>query len=189
MIVYLHGFLSSPQSSKAQSLFQYCNARRIHCIVPELPLAPEEARGDIESIITASGQSVTLVGSSLGGFYATYFCEKYQHVKAILINPAVAVDEKLAVFADTEVENYHTQQKLFFSADYIRQLHEMRVEKINRTESYWLLVQQGDEVLDYQEAVDYYAGCRQTVISGGDHGFVGFEDYLADIIEWSALTE
>ncbi len=185
MIVYLHGFRSSPASEKARLL-----ARRMaECGLADqfwcepLPVGPRQAIERIEGVLAQSETVPTLVGSSLGGYYATYLAEKHD-LRAVLINPAVAAHQSLAGLVGPQT-NLYTGETFDFTQEHIAELAQLDVPQLARPKRFWLLVETGDEVLDYRKAVQRYAGARQTVIEGGDHSFRHFADYLDAIIEFA----
>ena len=185
MIVYLHGFNSSPGSGKARQLGDHMASigRLAEYYCPALPNSPREALVKVEASLARSGaSSVTLVGSSLGGFYATYLAEKYGW-KAVLVNPAVHA-HKLMRDALGMQTNWHTGEKWVFTESHLAELAALDVEAITRPQRYLLLAQTGDEVLDYRDAVTYYAGATQIIEEGGDHGFAGFERHIQTLLDF-----
>lgn len=185
MLIYIHGFNSSAQSGKARELGDWLAARGLAeaWACPDLPHRPAEAIARLEALIGQSRGPAKLVGSSLGGFYAAYLAEKHG-LKAVYINPCVACHAKLASEVGKSHKNWHTGAEYVFSADHAAELAALRVERLSRPENHLLLVETGDEVLDYREAVAYFAGARQVVLEGGDHGFSRFTDYLPAILEF-----
>ena len=131
----------------------------------------------------ADGRSVYLLGSSLGGFWATYLVEKYQ-LSAVLINPAVDIENLMPNFIDVDLKNYYSEQRYRLSRADVQQLIHYHRPTIQHPGRYWLLVQQGDEVLDYRLAVDKYAGAKQTIEANGDHSFEHFERHIPAIISF-----
>jgi predicted esterase YcpF (UPF0227 family) len=119
---------------------------------------------------------LTVIGSSLGGFYATWLAEKYA-CKAVLLNPAVKPPRDLESYVGVTTY-YHSDQVFEFKAEYVAQLRALAVEKITRPERYFLLAATGDEVLDWREMVAHYPGAKQKIIEGSDHGIAEFADYL-----------
>lgn len=185
MIVYLHGFNSSPASSKARQLGEYMaeSGRAAEFYCPALANSPREAMHQIESALAdPPPAAVTLVGSSLGGFYATYLAEKYGW-KAVLVNPAVHAHRLLRSALGPQT-NWHTGEKWTLTEAHLAELASLDIAQISRPQRYLLLVQTGDEVLDYREAVSYYAGAQHCIESGGDHGFTGFERYFSTILDF-----
>jgi predicted esterase YcpF (UPF0227 family) len=185
MIVYLHGFNSSPASGKAKQFGDHmaCIGWLADYSCPALPNSPREAIALIEAELEQRGpESVTLIGSSLGGFYATYLAEKHGW-KAVLVNPAVHA-HKLLRGALGPQTNWHTGEKWALTEAHLNELAALDVERITRPERYLLLAQTGDEVLDYRDAVAYYAGATQIIEDGGDHGFAGFERHYQTILDF-----
>ena len=184
LILYLHGFRSSPQSTKARQLREYMEAKGLgdKFICPELPVSPREAIAMTEKIVTEAREPLTLVGSSLGGFYATWLTEHYwQKIKcAVLVNPAVVAHLSLTEHIGQH-SNYHTGENFEFTQAHVDELSALDMPQIEHADHYWLLVETGDEVLDYKLAVAKYQGARQTVLAGGDHSFTRWSDYLEEI--------
>jgi len=126
-----------------------------------------------------------LVGSSLGGFLATWLSERYD-IPAVLVNPAVRPYELLQDYIGEQVNPY-THERYQLDADDILALRTLDVPTLTHPSQFWLLQQMGDEVLDYRQAVEKFSASRQTVEPEGDHSFVGFERYCADIIQFLGL--
>ncbi|PKO37868.1 MAG: esterase [Betaproteobacteria bacterium HGW-Betaproteobacteria-6] len=185
MIVYLHGFCSSPASWKSQLLAEEMARRGLAAqfVCPQLSPVPDEAVAGVSRLIEQAGGAVTLVGSSLGGHYANHLAEKHG-LNAVLINPATVDRINLAKFVGDHA-HFHTGEPFTFTEAHAAQL-KAQVRQPT-PERYWLLVETGDEVLDYRQAVDFYAGSRQTVLPGGDHGFTQFPDFVPQIIEYAGL--
>ena len=186
MILYLHGFCSSPESWKAR-LTAECMATRglgDQFVCPALSPVPAAAIAAAETIIARADGPVTLIGSSLGGHYATYLAEKHD-LRAALINPAVIHRLDAGRFIGDHV-NFHTGERFTFTA---RDADQLAVQFVARTtpERYLLLVESGDEVLDYRHAVEHYAGCRQVILPGGDHSFTKFPEFIPQILEFAGL--
>ena len=185
-ILYLHGFCSSPESWKARLLDEAMRARgqgdRFFC--PALSPVPNEAIAQAEAIIRSRNEPLTLVGSSLGGFYATFLAEKHD-LRTVLVNPAVVAPLSLNAYIGTQ-KNLYTGETFEFTAEHIEQLRALECATISPAR-YLLLVETGDEVLDYRQAVERYAGCRQEVFPGGDHSFTRFPDLLPQLFEFCRL--
>jgi predicted esterase YcpF (UPF0227 family) len=185
MIVYLHGFNSTPASGKARLLGEHMAriGRHADYLCPALPNSPREAIAHVEAeLAQRRPASVTLVGSSLGGFYATHLAERHGW-KAVLVNPAVHAHLLLRDALGPQT-NWHTGEKWMFTEAHLAELAALDVPAITRPERYLLLAQAGDEVLDYRDAVAYYAGATQIIEEGGDHGFVGFERHFQTILDF-----
>lgn len=182
MLIYLHGFNSSPASFKANLLKRKLESlgRGAEFSAPALPHRPGAAAALLEAEIARS-PGATLVGSSLGGYYATWLAEKHA-LRAVLVNPAVRPYELLRSLLGTQ-QNLHTGEQYEFTARHLEELAALEVPAITRPERYLLMVQTGDELLDYRQAVERYRGCRQLVVKGGDHAFSDFDKYLDDVLE------
>jgi predicted esterase YcpF (UPF0227 family) len=188
VIVYLHGFNGGPQSTKAQVLRRYLEARglgaRFAC--PQLPHHPDAAIALVESEIARHPPgAVTLVGSSLGGFYATHLAERHA-VRAVLLNPAVKPQRDLESYLGTQ-RDLHTGAEYELTREHIEAWRRLDTPAVH-PERYLLLVETGDELLDYREAVAKYAGCRQVVVEGGDHSLASFPEHLPLILEFAGLV-
>ncbi|KAF0099744.1 MAG: putative esterase [bacterium] len=183
MLLYIHGFNSSSRSGKAGEMAAWMADRGLAeaYACPDLPHRPAAAIRLLEDVIAASRGPAKLIGSSLGGFYATWLAERHG-LKAVLINPCVACDAKLAAYVGQTQRNWHSGEEYTFSAQHAAELDSLRVPAISRPERYLLLAETGDEVLDYREAQAYYAGARQEIFPGGDHGFTRFADCLPAIL-------
>ena len=182
-LLYLHGFKSSPLSAKAVQLGAAAQARGIPFQCPALPVSAREAIVQAEALMAAMTGPVTLVGSSLGGYYATWLAERHG-CRAVLVNPAVVAHLSLEQYLGPQA-NYHTGEHFDFTLDHIAQLRALEVPAITRPERYWLLAETGDEVLDYRQAVAKYARAKQTVLAGGDHSFSRWGDYLDAILTFA----
>lgn len=184
MLIYIHGFNSSAQSGKAREMAAWMAQRGLAeaYACPDLPHRPAEAIALLEGLIARSEGPAKLIGSSLGGFYATWLAEKHD-LKAVLVNPCVSCHAKLAEYLGQPQKNWHTGAEYVFSDAHLADLQPLAVPA-RRQDNYYLLVETGDEVLDYREAVDFYAGARQVVLEGGDHGFTRFTEYLPSILEF-----
>lgn len=186
-LLYIHGFLSSPLSYKAQSMGQWLQqaAPDIHYHCPQLTPYPDECASDLcrqVELALERQQMVYLVGSSMGGFWATWLAETYD-LPAVLINPAVDVMGLMPKYLNQTLHNYHTDDTYCLYEKHLLQLSRYQVP-VSRHKNYWLLVQMGDETLDYRLAVKRYQGARQTVESGGDHGFQSFSRHHQAVIDF-----
>jgi predicted esterase YcpF (UPF0227 family) len=126
-----------------------------------------------------------LVGSSLGGYYATWLAEKHD-LKAVLLNPAVRPYELLAPLVGPQ-KKFHTGEEYEFTSQHVAELQALEVERVTPAR-YLLIVAKGDEVLDYRRAVERYRGCRQVVIEGSDHGLSDFAEYLGYVLDHCQLV-
>jgi predicted esterase YcpF (UPF0227 family) len=187
MIIYLHGFNSSPASHKAQVMKAYMEGRGLgaHYQCPVLPDTPDEAIRAIELAIgTRDPGKVTLIGSSLGGYYATWFVEKHG-CRAVLINPAITPHIGLEAYLGAQ-KNLHTGQPYELTRAHLEGWRRLLLERVD-PERYLLLLETGDEVLDWREAARKYEGARASIRDGGDHSLQGFEDHLERILAFAGM--
>lgn len=188
MILYLHGFRSSPQSYKARLLAERLQARG-HCsdyFCPQLPASPRAAIDQAAEIAgRVSPEDLTLIGSSLGGYYATWLAEKIG-CRAVLLNPAVKPPRDLEKYVGVTT-NYHSDAPFEFKAEYIDALRALAVDAITVPERYFLIAATGDEVLDWKEMVAHYPRARHRVIQGSDHGLADFADYMDEVLAFCGI--
>lgn len=175
--LYLHGFLSSPQSRKAQQLVRYFQQHLTEeqLAVPTLPFEPIAAIATAEQELLRlqqQFQQVFIIGSSLGGYYATYLSQKHQ-VKAVLINPAVRPFELFADYLGPQ-QHYYDGNTYELRPEHIEQLQGLECPVINHPDLLFLLLQTGDETLDYRQAAQLYRSCRGWHEGGGNHSFDNF---------------
>jgi len=186
MIIYIHGFGSSGEASKAKLLRAYCQEKGIRFIAPSLPTIPDLAIKTLSELIESyqANEPVYLMGSSLGGYYALYLSDKYD-LKAALINPAVNAPETLKRALGHGV-NYYDNSAYEWNELHLEMLESYEIEEPNLNHIL-LLLQKGDEVLDYEEAYDFLEGAKCIVEEGGNHSFEGIERHFETIIAF--LTE
>jgi uncharacterized protein len=187
MLIYLHGFNSSPGSHKAQVLKRYMEERDLgdQYSCPALPYMPMRAIALVEAEIARHPrESTTLIGSSLGGFYSTYLAERHD-LRAVLINPAVYPHVGLRAYLGVQ-RNLYTQRQYELDEEHLRQWEKLYLPSI-RAQRYLLLLETGDEVLDYREAVEKYRGARQIVIAGGAHSLASFPEHIPLILDFAGL--
>ncbi len=192
-LVYLHGFRSSSQSAKAQLFVRAVAALpreiRPQLHVPDLPFDPVEAVAGVAAWIErampggdAAGR-LTLVGSSLGGFYATHLAERFG-ARAALINPTVHPWDDLVPSVGLQT-NLYTGESFELTAAHLDALRALAVARITRPERCFLLVRSGDEVLPWRDAVAFYAGAWQYVRGGGDHGWADFAQEIPAVLRFA----
>lgn len=183
MFIYLHGFNSSPASFKARLLHEHLSAsgRALEFAAPELSPQPHEAVAAIEALLRGCDPDrITLVGSSLGGHYATWLAERHG-TRAVLVNPAIRPHELLGAHLGPQT-NLYTGATYELTQSHIDGLRDLHVETVTRPERYLLVVALGDEVLDSRIAIARYHGARQILHPGGDHGFGEFRRYLDAVV-------
>ncbi len=186
-IIYLHGFNSSSQSHKGQLLVEYLQQRctpGLSALCPQLPSTPLQALATLEQLLDdlLKTDRVGLIGSSLGGYFATYLAEQYR-LPAVVINPAVRAYELLAQHLG-EQHNPYTGETYQLCHEHIAQLK--RLERLPREGRYLLLQAQDDEVLDWQAAVAFYQGHAICVEPEAGHLFSPFPQYLPLAVDFLA---
>lgn len=190
-IIYLHGFNSSPASIKGQQLARAIAAMpaslRPEFHLPQLPHRPSEAIRALTDLIEANRErALTLVGSSLGGFYATWLAERFD-AKAVLINPAIRPHADLSSYLGPQ-KNPYTGDEYELTMQHLDELRASAVPQITHPERYFLLVETGDELLDAHQAIAYYGGAWQYTRSGGDHAFSEFVAQIPAILRFATLA-
>jgi len=187
-LLYLHGFRSSPQSTKARQLATWVQRHRpdLQWWCPQLPASPKQA---IEAIVNGTSawprDRMAVIGSSLGGFYATVLAERIG-CKAVLLNPAVDPARDLAASIG-ETTAWHSDERFFFAPEFIDELRALSPTGITRPERYFAVIAKGDEVLDWREMSSRYARCRIKLLEAGDHALSDFDDHLADVLGFLGL--
>ena len=181
-VLYLHGFRSSPQSTKAQLMAAHFANTEHRFICPLLPASPAVAMELARELIEDRGDAArdwALIGSSLGGYYATFLAEAYA-CRAALLNPAVMPADDLAGYVG-ELPSYHSEEPLVWRAEYLSELAMLQIARITLPERYLLLAATGDEVLDWRQMRDHYPGAHQHIIEGSDHAITEFPDYVLQV--------
>lgn len=188
-ILYIHGFNSSPQSTKALQTQQYFKEHlpNVEVFVPDVAVSPNQAIALLTEIILSNQSSDwCLMGSSLGGFFATHLAEKFK-LPAVLINPAIKPYELLAEYIGEQVNPY-SGKVLTVTEAHMHELKQLRVHEIVEKSRYYLLTQTGDEILDYRQGVALFAGCQQFIHQGGDHSFVNYQQMLPNIVKFFQIA-
>ena len=189
MIVYLHGFRSSPKSAKARIVDRRMAqlGRSAELICPQLPASPKAAMALIHTLIDRyPAHELAVIGSSLGGYYATWLAEKIG-CRAVLLNPAIVPLKDLDAHVGVSTA-YHSSEPFEFRREYIDELRALAVRQITQPERYFLIAATGDEVLDYRDMVNHYRGARQQVIEGSDHAISEFSEYVDDVLAFCLQT-
>ena len=185
VLLYLHGFHSSPLSLKIQQTKSYISSQHpdITLIAPQLPCLPKDMWQVICDIFEKhKGDEVAVIGSSLGGFLSTKIVETFA-VNGVVINPAVGAFHLLETYAGDHVHPY-LKETYTIDENYLAQLTQLLSGDIAYSGKIWALLQKGDEVLDYRQAMEKYKECKITCEEGGDHSFIGFDRHLSDIMHF-----
>jgi predicted esterase YcpF (UPF0227 family) len=181
MILYLHGFRSSPSSMKARLMREHLAGSGIDYVCPQLPASPTDAIALAMTLLAGYRlDQINLVGSSLGGYYATFLAERLG-CRAVLLNPAVTPLQDFERHVGLQTQ-FHSAAPFDFKPEYIAQLRALEVPTITQPERYFLLAASGDEVLDYRTMVAHYRGAQQHVILGSDHGIAEFDQYVPQVL-------
>lgn len=189
MILYLHGFRSSPLSMKGRLLSERMAAlgRSADYTAPQLPASPKLAIEQAFALVDGvPADELTIVGSSLGGYYATWMAEQLG-CRAVLLNPAVTPLKNLEQHVGVTTM-FHSDEPFEFKPEYIDELRELAVARITQPSRYFLLAATGDEVLDWRDMVNHYAGARQHVIEGSDHGISEFARYVDEVLAFCGVA-
>jgi predicted esterase YcpF (UPF0227 family) len=185
-LLYLHGFISSPASRKAVMLGDYLRGQApgIEYLVPALHHRPAQAMAQVGRLCSERDPAdLLVVGSSLGGFYATVAAER-TGCRAVALNPAVHPQDHFGRYLGPQA-NLYTGERFDLTREHVAELAAMDPPAITQPGRYWLIVETGDEVLDYREAVAYYAHAFQSVVQGGDHSLASFPEFVPDIVAWA----
>ncbi len=183
MVLYIHGFASSGLGAKAEIFRTFYKNEKKTFLAPSLSFIPQLAMQTLEEIVQ-NCNDIKLVGSSLGGYYALYLSHKYD-LKAVLINPSLHPQETLAKVLGKTYSFYDKRSGFFWQEEHVKALERYKVEN-PPTHNLFVLLQKGDETLDYRVAQKELAGAKMTIEEGGDHGFVGIECHFDAIEEFFA---
>ena len=189
-LLYLHGFRSSPQSAKALRMKRWVGEHRPQTLTfacPQLPPSPREAIEQISAMVAGwPSQTTAIMGSSLGGFYATVMAERLG-CPAVLLNPAVDPARDLAHYIGEQSCWHNPDEHFYFRREYVDELRTLTPKLLSRPERYLAVVAKGDELLDWREMQGRYASGRVLLLEGSDHGLSDFDDYLDQLTDFLAL--
>jgi len=177
-IFYFHGFASSANSTKALVFQNFIKKRfpNVQLHVPNIDNSIEKSFVQLEDLVNKNSTNKLFMGSSLGGFYASYFAEKYNS-KAVLINPASNPYRGMEMYLGKNI-NYSTNEEFYLTKEDLEVLEEKNVSSINNPSNYLVLVETGDEVIPFKYTLEFYKGCNFCVVNGGSHSFDSFQDKL-----------
>lgn len=190
-LLYLHGFRSSPQSAKARRMAAWVKEHRpdVHWWCPQLPPSPREAMALVlDGVSGWPRELMAVIGSSLGGFYATATAERLG-CPAVLLNPAVDPARDLAKYIGEQTAWHDPNEHFYFRPEFVDELRALTPSAITRPERYFAVIAKGDEVLDWREMASRYAGCRIKLLEGGDHALSDFDAHLAEIVAFLGLVK
>lgn len=189
-LLYLHGFRSSPRSFKAVRVHAWLQQHRpqVRWWCPQLPPSPREAMALVEQGLAAwPAGRFAVMGSSLGGFYATCVAERHA-CRAVLLNPAVDPARDLAAHIGEQAAYHDSSQRFFFRPEFIDEIRALSPAALTHLERYFPVIAKGDEVLDWREMFARYAGAPLRLIEGSDHGLSDFDNHLPAILHFLQLT-
>lgn len=189
-LLYLHGFRSSPRSFKAQRMAAAVRERHpgVHWWCPQLPPSPREAMELVARGIAAwQRERMAVVGSSLGGFYATWVAEQ-TGCRAVLLNPAVDPARDLHGYIGEQASWHDPEEKFEVKPEFMQELRALEAGPVRHPEHYFAVIAKGDEVLDWREMVGRYPGARIKLLEGGDHALSDFDAHLGDLLEFLRLA-
>lgn len=189
-LLYLHGFRSSPQSFKAQRMAAWMQAHRpdVTWWCPQLPPSPQAAMQLItQGTAGWPAGRMAVVGSSLGGFYATAVAER-SGCPAVLLNPAVDPARDLEKYIGEQTAFHDPAQHFYFRPEFIGELQALTMPAITRPERYAAVICKGDEVLSWQEMTGRYPGAHIRLLEGGDHAISDFDEHLPFVLDFLHLT-
>ena len=189
-LLYLHGFRSSPRSTKAEKMAAAVKARHpgVHWWCPQLPPSPRESMALLmDGIQDWPKGNMALVGSSLGGFYATWIAAR-TGCPAVLLNPAVDPARDLARYIGEQTAWHDPLQTFFFRPEYVQELRDLQAGPLPHPERIYTLIAKGDEVLDWREMQGRYAGAQGRLLEGGDHALSDFDTHIDAVLDFLALA-
>jgi predicted esterase YcpF (UPF0227 family) len=189
-LLYLHGFRSSPLSAKAVKMAAAVQALHpaVHWWCPQLPPSPRQAMAMLMAGIADWPRgSMAVVGSSLGGFYATWIAAR-TGCPAVLLNPAVHPARDLASHIGEQSAWHSPQETFFFQPEFVQELRDLDAGTLSRPERFYTLIAKGDELLDWREMSARYAGSQGQLLEGGDHALSDFDTHLAGVLRFLALA-
>lgn len=189
-LLYLHGFRSSPLSFKARRLHGWLQQHRpdVHWWCPQLPPSPRAAH----ALITAGvggwpRERMAVLGSSLGGFYATVVAERFG-CPAVLLNPAVDPARDLAAYIGEQQGFHDPAERFFFRPEFIDELRALTPESISAPQRYFAVIAKGDELLDWREMCGRYPGATIRLLEGSDHALSDFDAHLPALLQFLRLA-
>ena len=187
-ILYFHGFKSSSESSKAQEFKNFISryTKNTKIIIPDLDNNFEKAHQQIEKLISDNGPEILFMGSSLGGYSALYYAQIHK-VKTVLINPAIPPLNDFDIYLG-ENENYATGEKFIIAKDDISFIRSLHHTKIKNSENILVLLESGDEILDYIETTSYFRASYIDIVYGGDHSYASLKSKHNKIVNFLKIT-
>ncbi|MDN3921040.1 YqiA/YcfP family alpha/beta fold hydrolase [Roseateles violae] len=190
-LLYLHGFRSSPQSAKARRMADWVASERPDDLVfacPQLPPSPAAAIALVEELIRDwPRETMAVMGSSLGGFYATVLSERLRPARTVLLNPAVDPARDLAAYIGEQHCWQDPAQHFYFRPEFVDELRALAPGALAQPQRYCAVIAKGDELLDWREMLARYQACRVLLLEGSDHGLSDFDEHLPSLIDFLNL--
>jgi len=189
-LLYLHGFRSSPKSFKAQRMAAAVQALHpgVTWWCPQLPPSPKAAMQMVrETVTSCPPDRLAVVGSSLGGFYATWVAEE-TGCRAVLLNPAVDPARDLAAYIGEQASWHDPAEHFHFAPEFVDELRGLERGPVARPDRYFAVIAKGDEVLDWREMTGRYPGVRTKLLEGSDHGLSDFDQHIEDVLAFLNLA-
>ena len=183
-ILYFHGFASSSDSDKARIIKSYISkvSKKINMITPDLSNNFKEANNQINKLIDENKKDYVFMGSSLGGYYANFF-GSINNSKVILINPAIPPLKGFEEYLG-ENQNYSTGEKFIVTKEDIKFLRSLEIKELNNQKNILVLLESGDEVLNFIETVKYFQGSNIDITFGGNHSYESVDTKLEKIVKF-----
>ncbi|MEI6599040.1 MAG: YqiA/YcfP family alpha/beta fold hydrolase [Comamonadaceae bacterium] len=188
-LLYLHGFRSSPKSNKARRMAELLASRHPAVIwwCPQLPASPRQAMQEVmQGIADWPQHSMAVVGSSLGGFYASWVAQQ-THCKAVVLNPAVNPARDLAQYIGEHSLWHDPAEHFFFREEFVQQLRDLTLPELSYPERCLAIIAKGDELLDWREMQAHYAAGPIRLVEGSDHALSDFEAHLPALLAFLGL--
>ncbi|HOE43332.1 MAG TPA: YqiA/YcfP family alpha/beta fold hydrolase [Rhodoferax sp.] len=190
-LLYLHGFLSSPASTKARLTAAAVAARHptVTWLCPMLAPSPQQAMAEVLAAVADwPRHAMAIVGSSLGGFYATWLAERLG-CPAVLLNPAVHPARDLAPHIGKQTLWHDPDRHFVLEPGFVDELKAMELTGISRPERYFAIIARGDEVLDWREMTSHYAGAKIKLLAASDHALSDYTQHLDEVLGFLALAQ
>lgn len=188
-LLYLHGFRSSPQSTKARMVARRVRERHpaLTWWCPQLPPSPREAmRMVMDGVAAWPRDRMGVIGSSLGGFYATCVAQAVD-CRAVVLNPAVDPARDLAHYIGEQTAWHDPSQHFYFEPRFVDELRALQTGPLRHPEKFFAVIAKGDELLDWREMTARYAGCRIELLEGGDHALTDFGEHIGEVFDFLGL--
>ncbi len=189
-LLYLHGFRSSPRSAKARQMADWMAAHRpdVRFWCPQLPPSPRDAMALVaRGIADWPAERMAVIGSSLGGFYASWVARHRPGSASVLLNPAVDPARDLERYIGQQTAWHDPSEQFYFRPEYIAELRALEVRALPAAGPELAIIAKGDELLDWREMAARYASARVVLLEGGDHALSDFAEHLGTVVAFCGL--